>query len=456
MRDLKNYLLFEFFVSSLTPMQSTLVQANEYTDTQVAGAIAECKAYTDAETSEIEQSLETEISEAIAECKAYTDSEVEELRLEMQEFEFVIDVEKIYAEEKLNAYNDYLITEVEEIKDKLLNLNADENFNLMFSTDMHAYTLLMSNMDVEQAIKNSMFVAKEINRDFPISAYVNNGDFITSGGKKSNVLEKLTNICDFYADSDLQILITKGNHDDNGYGNEERPDEIIYDVERHANTVGRFYNSKIVYDINNSEKSCYYYDDTTHKIRVLCINTCDFDLNYVDNAWVMSFGTSGISNAQLNFIGSALQFAEPDWSVFIIGHHCLRRTSTMGTTNSGINLTNNGNVLWEILKAFKNKTSYASSDYTKGFYSYSVNFNYTNNASNDIIACISGHTHSDKTDTVDGIRLISVDSGSTNRGDGRIPSTETETSIDIFTIDKTARKIYVTRYGYGADRVITY
>jgi len=452
-RDLKNYLMFEFFVSSLTPIQSTLVQANEYTDTQVAGAIAECKAYTDNEIAGI--NLDAELADVLAESKTYTDSEITEVREEIASLEFAIDIDKIYEEEKLNAYNDYLITEVSDIKTKLSNLNADEKFNLFFSTDMHAYTLLMANMGVEQAIKNSLYVAKELNREYPISAYVNNGDFITSGGKKINVLEKIKNMCDFYANSDIQILITKGNHDDNGYGNEERPSEIIYDIERHENTVGRFYNENIVYDENNAQKSCYYYDDTIHKIRVLCINTGDFNLSY-DNEWAESFGTSGISNAQLNFIGNALEFTETDWSVLVIGHHCLRRTTNMGTTNSGINLENNGNVLWEILKAFKNKTTYTSSDYGKGYYSYSVDFDYTNNASNDLIACISGHTHSDKIDIVDNIRLISVDSGSTERGEGRIPNSETETSIDIMTIDKTARKIYTTRYGYGTDREITY
>lgn len=404
-------LLFEFFIASLTPSQS---------------------------------------------AKEYTDTKISEVKEEISDITLDIDIDDIYTATKLQAYSDYLNVEVADIKAKLNTIDAQNKCSLAFITDIHAYTLLMAKMDVEKAIKNSVYALNEINRDYKIHSCINNGDLITSGGKKETVLNKLKDICSYYKNAEMQVLMIKGNHDDNGYGNEERPTHVLYDTERHQNSVGVFFNQSIVYDTNNAEKSYYYYDIADYKIRIICINTCDFNLDYINSVWVSSFGTSGISNSQLNFIANALNFNESGWSIIVAGHHCLRRTSNMGTTNSGINTTNNGDVLWNILKAFKTKTAYSSQASDKGFYNHNVSVNYSNNMSNDVICCLSGHTHSDKMDMVDNIRLISVDSGSTERGDGRIPSSETETSIDIMTIDKTARKIYATRYGYGTDREITY
>lgn len=455
-RDLKNYLMFEFFVSSLTPMLSTLEQANAYTDAEVSGAIAECKQYTDDAASVLDTKIDNTTADALQDAEDYTDTKISEIREEISDITLDIDVNNIYTTVELQAYSDYLNTEVADIKTKLNTIDAQNKCNLAFITDIHAYTLLLAKMDVEKAIKNSVYVLNEINRDYKIHAYINNGDLITSGGKKETVLNKFKDICSYYKNADMQVLMVKGNHDDSGYGNEERPAHVLYDTERHQNSVGVFYNQSIVYDTSNAEKSYYYYDIEDYKIRVICINTCDFNLDYINGSWVSSFGTSGISNSQLNFIANALMFNESEWSIIVVGHHCLRKTSSMGTTNSGINVANNGDVLWNILKAFKNKTAYSSYASDKGFYNYNVSVDYTNNQSDDVICCLSGHTHSDKIDIVDNIRLISVDSGSTERGDGRIPSSETETSIDIMTIDKTARKIYTTRYGYGIDREITY
>jgi len=455
-RDLKNYLMFEFFVSSLTPMSSTLEQANAYTDTEVSGAIAECKQYTDDAIAILDTKINETTADVLQDANTYTDTKISEIREEISNVTLDIDVNNIYTTTKLQAYSDYLNAEVADIKTKLNAIAAQNKCNLAFVTDVHAYTLLMAKMDVEKAIKNSVYALNEINRDYKIHGCINNGDLITSGGKKETVLNKLKDICSYYKNADMQVLMIKGNHDDSGYGNEERPAHVLYDTERHQNSVGVFYNQSIVYDTSNAEKSYYYYDIEDYKIRVICINTCDFNLDYINSAWLSSFGTSGISNSQLNFIANALNFNESGWSIIVAGHHCLRRTSNMGTTNSGINVANNGDVLWNILKAFKNKTAYSSYASDKGFYNHNVSVDYTNNMSDDVICCLSGHTHSDNIDIVDNIRLISVDSGSTERGEGRIPLSDLETSIDILTINKSDRVINATRYGYGIDREIAY
>ena len=223
-------LLFEFFIASLTPSQS---------------------------------------------AKEYTDTKISEVKEEISDIALDIDVNNIYTTAELQAYSDYLKTEVANVKTKLNAIGAQNKCNLAFITDIHAYTLIIAKMDVEKAIKNSVYALNEINRDYKIHSYINNGDLITSGGKKETVLTKFDDICSYYKNAEMQVLMIKGNHDDNGYGNEERPQHVLYDTERHQNSIGVFYNQSIVYDTNNAEKSYYYYDIADYKIRIICINTCE-------------------------------------------------------------------------------------------------------------------------------------------------------------------------------------
>lgn len=78
-RDLKNYLMFEFFASSLTPMSSTLEQANQYTDTQVSGAIAECKQYTDNAASVLDTKIDETTADILQDANTYTDTEIADI-----------------------------------------------------------------------------------------------------------------------------------------------------------------------------------------------------------------------------------------------------------------------------------------------------------------------------------------------------------------------------------------
>jgi len=78
-RDLKNYLMFEFFVSSLTPMSSTLEQANQYTDTQVSGAIAECKQYTDGAITVLDTKINETTADILQDANTYTDTEIADI-----------------------------------------------------------------------------------------------------------------------------------------------------------------------------------------------------------------------------------------------------------------------------------------------------------------------------------------------------------------------------------------
>lgn len=78
-----------------------------------------------------------------------------------------------------------------------------------------------------------------------------------------------------------------------------------------------------------------------------------------------------------------------------------------------------------------------------------------------IIACISGHSHRDGSETLNGVLYICT----TTSGLGGLDSTDTrrdelgtanETAYDVFVVDQVNKKIYAIRYGYGENREFTY
>lgn len=99
MRDLKNYLMFEFFVSSLTPMSSTLEQANIYTDAEVSGAVAECKQYTDEAASVLDTKIDETTADILQDAKDYTDTEIADILATMDN---VIKIDSTITSSELN------------------------------------------------------------------------------------------------------------------------------------------------------------------------------------------------------------------------------------------------------------------------------------------------------------------------------------------------------------------
>ena len=72
-----------------------------------------------------------------------------------------------------------------------------------------------------------------------------------------------------------------------------------------------------------------------------------------------------------------------------------------------------------------------------------------------------GHIHKDTIDTTSySFPCISITTAGGDVRDSRMaertPGTATETAIDVVTLDKAARRIYMTRVGVGSDRVCSY
>lgn len=163
---------------------------------------------------------------------------------------------------------------------------------------------------------------------------------------------------------------------------------------------------------------------------------------------------SAFRNAQLNWLANtALKLPDNSWGVLIFTHAPLQ-----GSFNSDPQI--NSDIMYGILNAFKNGTSYTGNGTTTG-YTCNVSCNFTSQGKGEVIAVISGHIHYDSSMTKNGMLLIqTLDSLARNDFAGKMPDRPLisleEDAWDVFTIDRSKRKIYATRFGAGNSREFSY
>ena len=117
----------------------------------------------------------------------------------------------------------------------------------------------------------------------------------------------------------------------------------------------------------------------------------------------------------------------------------------------------NADVAWDILTAFKNKTSYTSTA-TDGEFGQSISVDFTGKGG-DVICWLSGHVHADNIIDKNGIKLITTLNDSHDEREqapARPIGTISEQAFDIITVNKAIREIKLKRIGAGEDREITY
>ena len=261
----------------------------------------------------------------------------------------------------------------------------------------------------------------------------------------------------------MPLFIGKGNHDVNDING--TTSQFLTDEELYKNILKS--SNCYMADYGYVEKAYGYYDIPNKKIRCIFINTSDvpFILDG-DSIRYTQQSDSGVSNSQIEFISKALKFTEEGWGVVFFSHFALQNGSGInpsGNQEGYLNLSHGGTQLLGVINAYINKTNYSSNE-TVGDFQYDISVDYSNNKSNEVIAMISGHSHADRADVVNGIRMISTLAASfiytsydaSGKPIGRVANSSSETSWDIFTIDRASNKIYATRYGAGEDREYSY
>lgn len=121
--------------------------------------------------------------------------------------------------------------------------------------------------------------------------------------------------------------------------------------------------------------------------------------------------------------------------------------------------TINADIVYEIIKAIKNKTTYSCTTTNNELADYNVNINVDfSNSKLKIVGVFSGHSHRDymyKNDNITHISLINGYSDYSTNPE-RVNETLTEDSWNIITIDTRNKRVYIDKFGYGNSFYFTY
>ena len=369
---------------------------------------------------------------------------------------------------------DYAIAEAESVLASLRTVQSanPKALSFAFITDLHfnsSNELVTMATDIGNAIqyfKKNAFV--------PIGFF--GGDNVSEQGSRSSALSNMKNLAKVINSFNTPKAYVKGNHDDSsisGYDSATGKYRIGYNVFDNEQYYIFYKDNENIFNIGmnkDRDRLFYYVDFPSQQIRVICLNCIDIPYEDDGDGYLKYDGQHqyGYSNEQLNWvINSALNFDRvnnsDEWGVITIQH--IRDFSS--ASSFGIDCVqeaHNGQVMFNIFKAFNEKSSYSFSR-TNSDFDCDVSCDFSA-AEQNLICRISGHTHADRHVTYDGILYISTMQAGTNAvgnevaTDGntyvKVSGTADETAFDVFTIDKDSRKIYATRYGAGVSREFSY
>jgi hypothetical protein len=257
-----------------------------------------------------------------------------------------------------------------------------------------------------------------------------NGDTLTAGVLSTDtaVITALNNAMELYAPIGTdRLMLVRGNHDDvygssgsNSYVNKVAPSKVWNALHRpQASDFRRVFGGDGTY---------FYLDNVPQKVRFVCLNSHYYDGAAITSGTASAM-TTGFGTAQLEWLKNIALDVESDWSVVIAMH-----TPPIA----------------DYAKTF------SETDY-KGI--RDTIYNSTAN----IIGIFCGHVHKDRLIPTDLNRPICTitcaintpyDGTATDRTNAK--GTDKETAIDIVSINKANRTIYMTRLGAGEDREVSY
>ena len=301
----------------------------------------------------------------------------------------------------------------EHLQSKIDKYNSLDVCGFIYETDFHTkYNSMLSPA-----------ISKEIAKKTNIGYFVCGGDFPYAFGSKEECIEDTVDGIKALetVKDELGLFVVRGNHDitikttkESGY---TAPYEMTQKIIMEANSDGA---------VAHNDKMYYYFDDEKNKIRYVCLDTCDAPQMDEDAFWGLPYG---FSSEQADWLtNTALRVPGDDWYVIATGHvPCVE-----GLYAYAEELTN----LAEILKDYNNKRGI--------FENYKGTF----------VAYICGHNHKDQDATIDDTLFISTGTSPIFNDDvwKREEGNITEILMDVFALDKNAKKLYAIRIGAGEDR----
>ncbi len=347
--------------------------------------------------------------------------------------------------ERLSAYiPDYWKPHLTEKIAHIQSLQNENTAGFGLIADFHCGVNLM----------HSPALMEKILAECEIPYFYNAGDFVSGMGiiAPQDLLMEIRVSRELFsriADKQLMVL---GNHD-MAYSTYEPPlyyaefltkeelDEHIFDPQKAS--PNRVF----------GPGGAFYADDTRGKLRHITLNTHDTPSDEIGPdgfAVYNKFRLTGFRQDQLDWLAQvALQVPDKDWTVVLCTHESLGADKGYVFYNQELMLG--------IIDAFRKHTAYQGSTHYEDITGYdgNISVDFTDKGG-DFAVWVGGHTHKDQHLLQEGILTVCSASDSLVSVRDCKENTTDEQAFDIFTIDKSAHKIHITRIGRGADREFTY
>jgi hypothetical protein len=348
----------------------------------------------------------------------------------------------------------YSRSHVQGKENEVIRLQTENTVNFAWTTDTH---------NQEHTNMYSLFshnILNRIDKILNLKAVFHSGDFVPYGrDEKVLSMESIKNTVNRFYDK-KRYFPTQGNHDTNGKSGVSAHDlsSVITQKEIYA-MIGKHLDNEVVW---GSKEYMYYYKDFEDcKIRAIFLNTSDLPIvddgtghTTIDILETMAMRQpqfDWLCNTALNFNGKGSD--KSNWHTIVFSHF----VGIIDNIPGGVDWVNRS-LLHPILKAFVTGTSYTGS--TSSQFPASVNVNFSSQGTMSLIGNFGGHCHYDTAQKVDGVNYVTSMADYISKWRPEQPDmtagTYTEMAFDIMTVDKVERKVNLTRFGAGSNRVFNY
>jgi len=344
---------------------------------------------------------------------------------------------------------DFFLEELSCTADKIRSKREEGDLLFALLTDSH----ISDNRD------NTCINISSVDKQTPFSFVVHLGDLLC--GNIPEVISRriLKEEIECYKSSvkAQKMYIAQGNHD--GFRDENYKNQNVHNIMLNEN----WYADTNFHDTDSNffrpgNKPWFYVDLQEHMLRLIFLCTNDYD--HITNEERKRYKQyERISDEQLEWFGSTALNCPDGYAVMVFSHiHPFRLEDKSDSGQFIIETDENKNYLNSVLllKAFKEGKSVTVKGKTYDF----------SNSKREVICWFYGHDHSDAMVTIDGITYVGVASQTAYIPQlwdpiGYYPSPRTMNTVyedawDAVLWKKSERKIYLTRFGAGEDRVIDY
>ncbi|MBO5177773.1 MAG: metallophosphoesterase [Lachnospiraceae bacterium] len=358
-------------------------------------------------------------------------------------------IESFVFEQHMEKIN----TKWDEFSQEIKDVQGPDIFSILYATDIHYIRkfamYVPAYYKVKEMVEFSQFAG------FDLLALT--GDLVDGNTTLKRQKRDLGDLISLVREAKTTaVLISKGNHDDcswYAYKNSMGIEAVLSPEAWYSYVVNPIrVQYPITVDTENITGGYYYIDYPLHKIRVININTNDLPVVMDEEGKLRKEYCGqwnfGISEKQLKWLVETLSFEEDGWSVVFMSHEFL-------TNEQNDKIVRNGDLAWKIIQAYKrNEKGSVTSE--EAHLEAHVQFDFTNNQSNDVLVYMFGHRHVDLSFVLDGITAIATKNllGNVKKNWDDINET-IDGGWDCVFIDKKRRKLQIKRYGVsGSNREV--